>query len=373
MSRHYETCPYNSIPRTARWADAVGAVEDQLINPHAAGAAFRIDAETRIASAGSCFAQTLSRVLKSAGFNYMCVEPPPPWLPDEDHEACGYGSFSARYGNIYTARQLLQLFQRAFGTFTPEEPAWVSPEGRVFDPFRPRIQPDGFDTVDEMLADRAGHLQAVRSMLETLDVLVFTLGLTECWRSRSDGAVFPVAPGCGAGTFDAAKHEFHNCRVDETISDLNAALALLHDVNPAARVILTVSPVALQATMTEQHVLQATVYSKSALRVVAEEVRLANPRVTYFASYEIATATLNNARYFAADKRSVTEACVDHVMACFFEVFTDRSAQAAAAARQREPRAARDDARLAPVRSVCDEDAIAEALITQASRGTPVT
>ena len=51
---------------------------------------------------------------------------------------------------------------------------------------------------------------AVREMFERLDVFVFTLGLTEAWRSRIDGAVYPLAPDVVAGKMGQAAHEFVN-------------------------------------------------------------------------------------------------------------------------------------------------------------------
>jgi GSCFA family len=366
MARQFDTCPYNGAPQSSRWINSVTDVSNDKINPHTE-VDLRLTPEFKIASAGSCFAQNVSRVLQASGFNYWCVEPAPSWLSEAERAAFNYGIFSARYGNIYTPRQLLQLFQRALGHFTPVEPAWVSPEGRVFDPFRPRIQPDGFDSIEEMEADRAAHLDAVRKLMETLDVLVFTLGLSETWLSKTDGAVFPVAPGCGAGTFDPTRHEFHNLRVSEVVDDVQRAFKLLHSVNPKARIILTVSPVALQATMTDRHVLQATVYSKSVLRAAAEEVVLADPRVTYFASYEIITATLNNERYYAADKRSVTDPGVNHVMDCFFALFAPGARPASMAQAAATPLPV-ISAPAVTTNNVCDEDAISEALAEQRRR-----
>jgi hypothetical protein len=366
MASHFDTCPYNGVPPSSRWNDSVTAVSNDAINPHTK-VDLRLTPELKIASAGSCFAQNVSRVLHASGFNYWRVEPAPSWLSEAERTSYNFDVFSARYGNIYTPRQLLQLFQRALGQFTPTEPAWVSPEGRVFDPFRPRIQPGGFDSIEEMEADRAAHLNAVRKLMETLDVLVFTMGLTETWCSKVDGAVFPLAPGCGAGSFNPARHEFYNLRVSEVVDDVQRARNLLHSVNPRAKIILTVSPVALQATMTERHVLQATVYSKSVLRAAAEEVVLADPSVTYFASYEIITATLNNQSYYAADKRSATDAGVDHVMNCFFALFAPGVRPASMA------QAAATSLRvisvpIAATNVVCDEDAIAEALAEQRQR-----
>ena len=53
-------------------------------------------------------------------------------------------------------------------------------------------------SVEELTEDRSRHLAAVRQMFETLDVFVFTLGLTESWEHVPDGAALPLAPGLPA-------------------------------------------------------------------------------------------------------------------------------------------------------------------------------
>ena len=68
-------------------------------------------------------------------------------------------------------------------------------------------------------------------MFQTLDVFVFTLGLTECWRSREDGAVFPLCPGVQGGTFDPQLYEFYNQSVDDVINDLFEFREALSSVN----------------------------------------------------------------------------------------------------------------------------------------------
>ena len=348
-------CPYETISPTQRWVDAVANVADDRINPHTA-ARFHLDRATKVASAGSCFAQRISESLVERGFNYLVVEPGPRWLPAEQRRSYSYGVYSARYGNVYTPLQLVQLVQRALGTFVPLEPAWPGPGGRWFDPFRPRIQPNGFSSEQELLADRTHHLLAVKSLLESLDVFIFTLGMTEAWRTRRDGAVFPICPGCVAGRFTPDAYEFHNFSVQEVIDHLDQFFHLLAGVNPRAKVILTVSPVPLTATMTGNHVLQATVYSKSVLRVAAEEIARRRPNADYFASYEIAVATRNTHRYYAPDKRSVTPAGVAHVMDAFFQTFVTEGRPAVALPTAPAPHhGPKDDL-------VCDELAMFEAL-----------
>lgn len=309
--------PYKSLPEKAFWRRAVAAPPPAQLDPVGVFD-LRITPQTRVATAGSCFAQHIARHLQRSGFHYFVAEDGHPILQRAVREAHRYGMFSARYGNIYTARQLLQLLQRAYGDFAPCEPAWVEADGLVLDPFRPNVQPGGFVSVDEMEADRATHLAAVRRMFEQCDVFVFTLGLTEGWISREDGAAFPLCPGVEGGTFDPSRYVFHNQRVEEVTADMAAFIERLEAVNPKAQVVLTVSPVPLMATAEPgAHVLSATTYSKSVLRVAAETLRLRYPHVHYFPSYEIITGTFNRGRYFAPDLRSVTEEGVAHVMRLF--------------------------------------------------------
>ena len=279
---------------------------------------FRIAPGQKIATAGSCFAQHLGARLSAGGLDLLIAESAHPTLPAETARELGYGLYSARFGNLYTARQLLQLLRRAFGRFEPAEAPWRDAHGRWFDPFRPTIQPGGFASRREHDADRRQHLAAVRRMFETADVLIFTLGLTECWVSREDGAAFPVCPGVAAGEFDPARHAFHNFEAAEVAEDLRTFLAELREINPAVRLILTVSPVPLAATAEPRHVWTATTLSKAALRVAAEAVT-DGERVAYFPSYEIITSPAARGSYFAEDLRSVTEAGVDHVMRLFFQ------------------------------------------------------
>lgn len=309
--------PYRHLPDRAFWSRAVARPPVADVDP-VGSFPLKISRQTKVATAGSCFAQHIARVLQESGFNYYVAEAGHPILPPALARAHNYGLFSARYGNIYTARQLLQLAQRAFGQFEPVEPAWHLADGSVVDPFRPTVQPRGFIHEAEMLHDRKQHLACVRRLFETLDVFVFTLGLTECWRSRADGAVFPVCPGVEGGEFDPERYEFLNQSVGDVIADLTAFVDMLSAINPKAQIVLTVSPVPLAATATPgENVLVATTYSKSVLRVAAGEMQRKYSHIHYFPSYEIITGAFSRGAYYASDLRNVTEAGVAHVMRLF--------------------------------------------------------
>lgn len=313
--------PYRGLPKHQFWTSAIANVDPSNVDP-VVTAPFRISQHDRIATAGSCFAQHIARNLSKSGYSYLVTEAAPDKMTPEISAKRQFGVYSARYGNVYTARQMVQLFDRSFLCFDPMDKAWIRPDGRYIDPFRPEIEPEGFASEADVIEARQVHFAAVRTMFETADCLVFTLGLTEGWRSRIDGAMFPLAPGVRAGRMDSDAYEFVNFRVAEVTADLEAFLARLGSVNPACRVILTVSPVPLMATYEPRHVLTSTTYSKAVLRVAAEEIAGVFSHVVYFPSYEVITGSFSRGAYYAANGRDVEQAGVEHVMRLFFRHFT---------------------------------------------------
>lgn len=357
MSDH----PYRSLPQGNFWKPSIAEPSYDRVDPVISGK-FRITRSDQVATAGSCFAQHIARHLRGAGFSYLVTEAPHPLVPAELAQKYGYGLFTARYGNIYTSRQLLQLLYRAYGLFQPEDDLWVRPDGRIVDPFRPQIQPNGFASMAEYRADRVQHFAAVRRAIEKLDVFVFTLGLTEGWVSRVDGAAYPLCPGVAGGTFEPEKHLFLNLRVNEIIDDMQEAIACIRARNAQARFILTVSPVPLVATAEPRSVLVSTTYSKSVLRVAAEELASQTPWIAYFPSYEIVTGQHTKGHYFADDLRSVTEEGVNRVMELFFRHYVASPTREMSTAPQTpvatEPQPNPEGVRRS-LAVMCDEEALA--------------
>lgn len=345
--------PYTGLPEYAYWKQSISEVEGSTVDP-VVKPRFLIHDRDQVATAGSCFAQHISKRLRSGGFRFLVAEQP---VGDQQSaEQRGFYDFSARYGNIYTARQLRQLFDRAFGYFRPLECVWPHPQGGFCDPFRPRIEPDGFASEEAVINDMRLHLDAVRAMFQQLDVFVFTLGLTECWVSRLDGAAYPIAPGVAGGQYDPSRHAFVNFGVAEVKADMDAFLTKLKLVNPEARVLLTVSPVPLVATREDRHVLVSTVHSKSVLRVVAGDLAASHPQVEYFPSYEIITGPQASGAYFAADRRSVTQAGVDHVMRVFMARMTAGTASVPANDGQDDTKTKAYAEMEAAAEAACDEE-----------------
>lgn len=300
---------------------------------------YDIKATDPIVTAGSCFAQHIAKRLKSSGYYYIDAEPAPFNFPESKRDAYGYGLYSARYGNIYTARQLLQLAQRAFGEFNPVEHV-VEHKGRIFDLLRPSLEPNGFSSREECNEILQSHLAAVRYLLTQAGIFVFTFGLTEAWLDKRDGTVYPVCPGTSAGEYDPDKYVFRNFSYPEILADMESFMALARKVNPSIKFLFTVSPVPLVATAINQHVLVSTVYSKSVLRAVAGDLAAGDDMVDYFPSYEIITGPQSRSAFFNPDMRTVHSKGVDCVMEYFFKqhpVLNSVPAKCAKAREERDP------------------------------------
>ena len=319
--------PYRDLPDRQFWKKEPGIADPSLLDP-VSPPPFRISRRDRVVTAGSCFAQHVARSLTLSGLRHHVTERAHSIIPKKLGEVHNYGMFSARYGNVYTARQLRQLIGRAYGTFTPLADTWSAPNGGgVVDPFRPQIQPGGFVDSAELAADRRQHLNATRRSFEEMDVFIFTLGLTEAWIDRRDGAVFPLAPGVAGGVYDPEQVTFRNFDESEVFEDLTAALRFLRLRRPNLRVILTVSPVPLNATYEDRHVMVASSWSKAVLRLVAEKCTKSLPDCYYFPSYEIITSPHVAATYFAPDRREVTSQGVEHVMSLFLRHVVDANSE----------------------------------------------
>ncbi|KQR77652.1 GSCFA domain-containing protein [Rhizobium sp. Leaf341] len=354
--------PYIDLPDHQFWKKSFGPGFIGGLDP-VSSTRFTIGPDDKVVAAGSCFAQHVARHIQMRGFNFHQTEKAHSlFVRRKWNDAHGgtfnYDTFSARYGNIYTARQLCQLIDRAFGSFSPLSTAWQRRDGMFVDPFRPQVEPDGFISAREVDLDRDYHLAAVRKALTEADVFVFTMGLTEAWADKRDGAVYPIAPGVAGGTFDPDIHAFKNFTVTDTIEDMNYAIGRIRAINPGVRILLTVSPVPLNATYEPRHVLQSTVYSKSVLRVAAQALVDADPLIDYFPSFEIITAPQNGGKYFGGDMRSVEEAGVQHVMDVFFAHYTGIPSKSTKAEVGAEKAAARQKEmeRLSDI--LCDEEAI---------------
>lgn len=306
--------PYTGRPENAFWRTGVAEVcGNNLINIHKPK--WSLNKKDTVVTMGSCFAQHIGKKLKSLGFNV-------PYYDNPDNVKSL--AFSANYGNVYTVRQTIQLFEEAFNGFSRSEPYW-NVDGGYIDSLRPNVFENNFDSVNELFENRKHHLQACLTALRSLDVFVFTLGLTEAWIVKECGSVLPVAPGVLGGNFDEKKHSFKNFSYVEIAADIRALIGLIHEIRDGKdfRMLLTVSPVPLTATAEPRHVLVSSTYSKAVLRSVAGDIVEEYEYVDYFPSFEIITNPVSISRNYELNRRSVTSIAVDNVMRLFEDAYLE--------------------------------------------------
>jgi hypothetical protein len=225
--------PYASLPERHFWSTAVARRSffdiGTLWEPK-----FPILPRMPISTFGSCFAQHMGQSLKARGFNWFIAERAPYGLSAESARKFNYGIFTARTGNIYTPSLLRQWLAWAMETEPVSDEVWEC-DGRFFDPFRPNIEPDGFESREEVLQSRSMTLAALRTAVTRSRVLIFTLGLTESWFHAETGVEYPMCPGTVAGVYEAEKHRFVNQDYGQVRTALLAAIHAMRARNPGLK------------------------------------------------------------------------------------------------------------------------------------------
>src|ERR1700752_1687944 len=234
MSKH----PYKDLADHCFWRRAHDVKSIDEIDP-VVSAPFYITQDDRVATAGSCFAQNIANFLRASGYHYMVTEDRHPRVPAEIARLHNYGIYNARYGNLYTPRQLLQLFKRAYGLFKPIDDLWSGENTRYIDPYRPTIEPAGFGCPRELIHDRDQHFAAVREAFEKCSIFIFTFGLTETFVNAADGAVYPLCPGVSGGEFNRKWHVFKNFTPQEIAADFLEFIDLVRANNRNVKFIVT--------------------------------------------------------------------------------------------------------------------------------------
>lgn len=353
--------PYEELPEKAFWRTAVANNSmfnvSGLWNPK-----FNITPAMPVATYGSCFAQHIGRALAARDFDWLITERAPYAMTEANQTTYNYGVFTSRTGNIYTTSLLVQWLRWAFGDDDVPDEVWEK-DGRYYDPFRPRVEPDGFGSVDELHASQQQTIASFRQSVTDAQVFVFTMGLTERWLNSERGFEYPMCPGTVAGDYDETIHQFDNMGFVSVQKSLAEALRIMRVHNPKLKVILTVSPVPLTATKSPHHVLVATMQSKSILRAVAGQISENNGYVDYFPSYEIINSPVFRGTFFEPNQRSVASHGVNFVMDNFFGDLAAKygshvrgdSRTRAGGAQGRSPSSARADTQKS-TDEVCEEE-----------------
>jgi hypothetical protein len=312
-----QTSPYEGLPSQNFWRSGVA---DPLRRSNKVENVwtpkFEIRSSDRIITVGSCFAQHIGAQLDKLGFHRLQYGLSPRHATSEMIR-----SFSYPIGNIYTPGMLLQWLEAATDScpYTHSAHAdFVEHDGRWYDLYRPSIPEGGFLSLNDAVDERQQTIRQIRDSLGDVDLVIFTLGLTEGWEDKR-GFRLASAPILGRPNYDPRLHHFVNYDFETLKSDLFKCIQIFRRFNSNTKFVLTVSPVPLTATFEQRHVLLSSMFSKSLLRVVAEDFYKSDPHVDYFPSYELINLQSYNDHYFDNNLRTVKNDGVRFVMNHFLE------------------------------------------------------
>jgi hypothetical protein len=272
----------------------------------------------RVFTMGSCFAVEIRKALLARGFDtypkYSTIEfnrerQTLAKLPERDNV------------NHYNTFVIRQEFELALGTssyglgdLVDLGGAKTAPSsGKAFkwqDPYRKSV----FATDDAAILDLSGKITGcIRSAIQTAEVYIITLGLTEVWKNNANGLFINQAPRAVDD-----RVSFVESTYEQNHENIHRVAALIAEHYPHKRIILTVSPVPLSRTFTSNDIVVANMESKSILRAVAARVSKQMDNVTYWPSYEIALAR----DIFEDDGRHVRAEGIDLIVDQFLKVHT---------------------------------------------------
>jgi hypothetical protein len=318
MKKH----PYLNIKSYQRWGATYKSFDYSEINFHVSPK-FQLTKNLKISTAGSCFAQHISQHLSKLGIKTYKAELPPTFLKSDHAELATFDIYSARYGNIYTTKQLRDLIDQSIGIRPQINDIHQNDDGSFTDMLRPSFTTIKYTKHSDLIELRSHHLSCVKEIIYKSDVFIYTLGLTEAWENSKEDYVYPVCPGTAGGNYDDSLHKYVNYEFEDVQSDLKYSIEKLRECNPKIKIILTVSPIPLAATFENKNVAVSTCLSKSVLRSVAEWAKNKYDFVDYFPSYDILTSPAAGGRYFDFTFRQVNAMGVDLAMNEFIRTMVD--------------------------------------------------
>ena len=158
--------------------------------------------------------------------------------------------------------------------------------------------------------------------IRSATVVVITLGLIEAWYDAQARVMLNAAPSLAQTRRSPGRFRLHVTDYAENLAALRAVYDLLAaHAAPGVRIVVTVSPVPMRESFTGQDVLVANTYSKSVLRVAADDSARDRANVQYYPSYEAVTVSNRALTYSGADDLHVLDAAVDTITGDFLRTY----------------------------------------------------
>jgi len=283
---------------------------------------FKIAKDVSVFTIGSCFARNVENALVSAGVDVITTQ----FDFDSDLLLASVGAMNNKPNprsllNKYSTQAIYSELQRVLEGTTPPDRGFLEVEdGKWVDPQLAAIlKPLPKETLSE-LRDTVEAL--VRRVCDA-DAVFITLGLSETWFDNISGLYLNSSPPPRLMKSAGDRFEFINSTYEQCMTAIQDAITLIRThSNKDVRFVLTVSPVPMSTTWTSNDVIAANTYSKSLLRVVAQQLADAHDYIDYFPSYEIVTNSPRNMAW-NSDELHVAPSMVEFAVGTFLKEYVE--------------------------------------------------
>jgi hypothetical protein len=160
------------------------------------------------------------------------------------------------------------------------------------------------------------------------DVVILTLGLNEVWFDNYTDRYLNAAPSLTIVSRNPGRYVVEITDAEANLEQLKTIRSTLKKLNPSIRLIVTVSPVPLGETFSGRDVAVANMYSKSVLRVAAEQFAERYNDVDYFPSFDMVSLSPRASAY-GPDCLHVADEAVGEIIREFLKLYTGREITAA--------------------------------------------
>lgn len=267
-----------------------------------------ISPQTNILTFGSCFAQEVGKWLKTKNYK----------VRDD------------LWGVLYNVKTFEQMVNATLKDreFFDLEPLLEVDDGFCFPFLKSSDHKSGIlmgKTYQEAYTNLQTFFCDSREALMGAEVIIFTLGMTECWRSNKTDLVYYTNPAFIPSKKSKSEVEgayFYNLSFMDVVASLQKSLDILKLSNKSLKFIISVSPVPLLMTYgSGLGAYVANSYSKSINLAAAFSVCQSRSDTFYMPAYEIVTADPSTS-FKVVDGRHVTERRIHDVMRGFEELYT---------------------------------------------------
>jgi hypothetical protein len=267
----------------SRWGQGEHAAKLRLSNgiaiPNTSNSV-KFSKETKIFTIGSCFARNVEESLSQEGLNVLSKDIDVPY----DVSAGRNTGLMNKYnpGSIY------HELEWALGDIPFKNEYLLEIDGKFIDM---NLKP-GEQSQDLAVARQfRQNIESYFKQIKESDVVILTLGMTECWFDEKYNIVLNQPPHPKAIRSEPSRFKFCVLELEDILHYMRKSIDLLLVAN-ISNIFITTSPVALARTFTSSDVITANCISKSLLRVASDILVNEYKVVHYFPSYE--TVLYNN-------------------------------------------------------------------------------